>query len=157
MKKSRVSYKKPAIVSKDIKINSFNLNSRFYNSFNNFQTQNDLIPQVYASGSGSCFITTAVCDVLGLKDDNPIMNTLRQFRDTYMTTVNNGKEELGIYYEIFPKIIDIINARSDRKEIYKQVAKDTIIPAYNLIQRNRLEDAHEIYKQTCVRLIKTYL
>lgn len=32
----------------------------------------------------SCYITTAICHILGYEDDCPILETLRRFRDNYM-------------------------------------------------------------------------
>ena len=148
---------KPKITSKQIKVNYF-LNSRFFNSYDKFKS--DLIPNVYAQSgcaAGPCFITTAVCSSFGLPDDNPILNTLRQFRDTYMTVDKRKINEVGMYYQIAPLIVNAIDKRKDRDKIYSRIAFESIVPTYELILQNKLDDAYTGYKKLVFKMKKEFL
>lgn len=96
-------------------------------------------------GGGPCFITTAVCDHLGLPDDSDFLNTFRKFRDEFMGGKNS--EELQKYYTEAPAIVEKVND-SPRKSVIWQYAVDNyLVPAYFAIVRKDNEDAHGLYKK----------
>lgn len=53
--------------------------------------------------SGSCFITTVLCNVLGLSDNHETLNTLRNFRDNILQKDGCYKEILQVYDSISSK------------------------------------------------------
>lgn len=55
--------------------------------------------------SGSCFLTTAACEHMGLSDDCHELQTLRWFRDNVMAQTEQGRAEIAEYYRIAPGIV----------------------------------------------------
>ena len=104
-------------------------------------------------GGGMCFITTAVCDYLGIPDDenNTILNVFRKFRDEHM----GGKESdlVKEYYRIAPLMKDQLEC--DYKELHN-IAVTEIIPAYYCIRTDQPEDAKNIYLGMVTRLAGKY-
>ena len=99
--------------------------------------------QASAAGgsSGGCFITTAVCDHLGLPDDNAFLNTFRKFRDEWMG--GKANDEVKEYYRIAPSIAERIK---HDKEKLQSILNDSLVPAYFAILKGDNEKAHEIYR-----------
>lgn len=106
-----------------------------------------------SSGGGSmCFITTAVCDTLGLPDDNAILNDFRKFRDEHM----GGKKGLAKYYEIAPKIVAAIDG-VDSDEIYYDILITWLLPALKCIRAGEIKEAENIYTLMVISLENDYL
>lgn len=99
------------------------------------------------AGGGGCYITTAVCETLGLGDDCTILQTLRKFRDDYC----GGKPGLKVYYATAPRIVSAINARSDARECYRQLLRRYILPACHMIEGGCNDAAYRIYRAGCTR------
>ena len=106
-----------------------------------------------SSDSGSCFITTAVCEVFGLSDDNTFLNECRIFRDKHM----GGKEAVVEYYDIAPKIVAAINKTEDRKENFIDILVTWLLPALKAIHKNDYNEAESIYSHMVLSLRNTYL
>ncbi|WP_353507262.1 CFI-box-CTERM domain-containing protein [Variovorax sp. J22G40] len=51
-----------------------------------------------------CFLTSAACMHRGLPDDCHELNTLRNFRDTYLAQFSDGRALIAHYYEVAPAI-----------------------------------------------------
>lgn len=103
-----------------------------------------------SGGGGGCFITTAVCEHIGLPDDSDFLNTFRKFRDEFM----GGKlsDELKQYYAEAPAIVEKVNS-SPRKSVIWQYAVDNhLVPAYFAIVKKDNEYAHDLYKRMFVFL-----
>ncbi len=99
------------------------------------------------SDGGMCFITTAVCERLGLEDDNEILNTFRKFRDEHLF----GKSGVSEYYEKAPSIVQIIKD-SGAEEIYDELFLGFLMPAYLNIKKGNNEIAYKIYKEMCTNI-----
>ena len=95
--------------------------------------------------STGCFITTAVCENLGLTDDCYELTTLRSFRDRYMTACKDKVALLEQYYSTAPSIVHAIEHRADRNEIYSEILEQFIQPAIQSIESGADEKAKEIY------------
>lgn len=102
------------------------------------------------AGGGGCYITTAVCETLGLGDDCLILQTLRKFRDDYC----GGKPGLKAYYATAPGIVRAINARSDARECYRQILRRYILPACRMIECDCNDAAYRIYRAGCSRAMR---
>jgi len=103
-------------------------------------------------GGGLCFITTAVCEKLGLPDDNPILNEFRKFRDVHM----GGKEAVAEYYELAPKIVARIEElKAD--DVYYDILSKWLIPALKEIHHGNYDNAQAIYTEMVTRLKESYL
>lgn len=71
------------------------------------------------SSSSNCYITTIVCDKLGLEDDCSVLNTLREFRDNVMQQNFKYCKILFEYDVIGPKISEMIKNDTDTdKELW---------------------------------------
>jgi hypothetical protein len=73
--------------------------------------------------SGKCYITTACVEFMGLDDDCEELTVLRNFRDTYLASRNNGPELIQSYYQNAPKIVSNIRRREDKEEIFIRLYK----------------------------------
>lgn len=93
-------------------------------------------------GGGLCFITTVVCEYMGLPDDNEFLNTFRRFRDEHM----GGKNSLQLqeYYETAPKIVEIIK---DNPSMLSAILELYLAPAFLQIKMGQFDYAHEIYSE----------
>jgi hypothetical protein len=103
-----------------------------------------------ASGGGGCFITTAVCESRGESDDCPTLTKLRAFRDSYMQETKQRKDLVRLYYDCAPKIVERINARSDRQDFIEYLYCRFIVPACASIDRGNMLDAFNLYTQMIV-------
>ena len=102
-----------------------------------------------SSGGGPCFITTACCELLGLTDDNPILNTFRKFRDEHL----KGKVGVSEYYEIAPKILENME---DKNELYP-ILSEYLLPCYKLIKEEKHEEAYKLYSEMVTHMKATYI
>lgn len=102
-----------------------------------------------------CFLTSACVNFYGLKDNGYELNTLRQYRDSYLTRSKEGRELIQTYYQVSPVLVELINkdeARSDRYTyIYSQVQG-----ACAAIEKKHFLKAKTIYKDMVNTLIENY-
>ena len=92
-----------------------------------------------------CYITTAVCDTLGLPDDCHELTTLRWFRDEVMERTQAGREEVAEYYKTAPKIVKAINERPDSDALYRRLYLTSIQPAVLAVRLGHMQAAHALY------------
>jgi hypothetical protein len=104
------------------------------------------------SGSG-CFLTTACVETLGFPDNCDELTTLRQFRDSFMLSFDEGKAEVKEYYERAPKIVKAISARPDAPMIYRRIFEEIILPCVKFIKQGHLEPARATYKKALLQFV----
>ena len=104
-----------------------------------------------------CYITTAVCESLGKGDDCYELNLLRDFRDNYLLSNEDGKKLVDEYYDIAPTIVKRINKCDDAKGIYHTLWEDYIQPCIKMIESGKLTDCGQKYKEMVTTLQKKYL
>jgi hypothetical protein len=95
----------------------------------------------------ACFITTAMCRHDEKPDDCDELETLRKFRDTYMMETQERIDKTQLYYRIAPVLVNKINRRSDKDEIYNVIRDRYIMPSVKSIKENRLNDAENTYTE----------
>ena len=105
------------------------------------------------SSSGGSLLTSACVEYLGKPDDCEELTALRNFRDTYMQSTEEGKKLVDEYYVIAPKIVEKINA-SDKKELYYRYISQVIDKCVCLIKHNELEKTLNEYKSMVLFLKK---
>lgn len=93
---------------------------------------------------GGCFITTAMVDHFGLADDGVELTTLRNFRDTYMKSTEQGKKEVEEYYQLARDIDGKL--RSIKDETVWEKIRSFINDAVFAIQAKNNLEAYFIYK-----------
>ena len=105
-------------------------------------------------GSG-CFITTACIESRGLPVDCYELETLRKFRDNWVSKHENGPAEIGIYYEIAPKIVEKLDCLPNSKEIYEKIYQEVVLKCVRFIEEGKEEDAYLLYKNASFDLKKS--
>ena len=98
-----------------------------------------------------CFLTTACISSRGLSDNCEELTVLRAFRDGYMRSVPEGPALIDRYYAIAPGIVEAINKRPNRKEIYDGIYA-TIRLCLEAIYKGVHPLALETYKSMVTRL-----
>ena len=95
--------------------------------------------------SGGCYLTTAMCNILGYDDDNYYLQTLWTFRDTVLK--NDPRYiPLLLCYDIYgPMIAAELFKDTDRTEIANTLLTQYITQAINAIEEEKTEIATNIY------------
>lgn len=93
-----------------------------------------------------CYITTAVCENMGFADDCEELTLLRQFRDGYMMSLEDGEQLVNEYYECAPGIVAAINTRTDSDKIYRRLYDVYISPCVAMIKEGKLKECLGHYK-----------
>jgi hypothetical protein len=75
-----------------------------------------------------CFFTTAACEVVGLADDCWELNTLRGFRDGYLSQRRDGAADVARYYAEGAMILDALKRRPDAVSRLLELYWLTILP-----------------------------
>lgn len=110
----------------------------------------------HESSSSGCFLTSACTAARGLPDDCHELETLRNFRDSWLKQQPNGIELIAQYYEVAPKIVASIDTKSDRFEIYDRIYRDMVTPCVELIGKGKQQEALEVYQREALELQKTF-
>lgn len=97
--------------------------------------------------SGGCFITTAICEEMRLDDDCYYLTTLRDFRDNVMLPDAKWRELVQDYYRIAPDIVQVINTRTDKSQVYKMMREEYLIPCIALIEKKDNFNAIQLYRE----------
>jgi hypothetical protein len=101
--------------------------------------------------SPACFITTAICDILGKADDCDELQTLRQFRNTYMLSDTERRGLVDLYYETAPAIAKRMRENDDRHQEATSLYDEHIAPAVDAIKAGRDEEGMRIYSAMMAR------
>lgn len=97
------------------------------------------------SSGSACFLTTAACAARGLPDDCDVLQTYRRYRDQVLMTNPAGRALVDRYYSIAPGIVEAIEARQDRMDIYETMWTRYLKPGYQLVLANKNEEAKDLY------------
>lgn len=105
---------------------------------------------------GGCYITSACLAALRENfDDNCYeLSVLRKFRDTWLK--EHYPEEIRMYYEQAPRVVDAIDAREDHMEIYRSIYNRMVIPSVRALEQNAPETAHRLYRDYYCMLEELY-
>jgi len=105
-------------------------------------------PNTGGDGGGtSCFLTTAAVRYMGQKDNGEVLNTLRNFRDTYMQKDREKNKDVQWYYTNAPRIMRALDARKDAGPVYREMYNDYIVPAYQKIKAGKNAEAYADYRR----------
>ena len=104
-----------------------------------------------------CYITTAVCRSMNKPDDCYELNTLRAYRDGYLSESEGGHEIVEEYYNIAPTIVKRIDRQENADDIYRSIWEKYLSPCISLIEENRNEECKDLYISMVRRLEKEYL
>ena len=104
-----------------------------------------------------CYITTAVCESRNQPDDCYELETLRNYRDTYLMQTEEGRTIVEEYYEIAPGIVTILNMQKDVRKVYEEIYRDYLMPCIRYIEDGQKEECKELYMQMVKQLQRQYL
>lgn len=104
-----------------------------------------------------CYITTAVCKSLGRPDDCYELNTLRDYRDSYLLSTDEGKEMVQEYYNIAPTIVKRIDKKKESDKIYEEIWKTYLSPCITMIENGENEKCRDLYSSMVRKLEAQYL
>ena len=104
-----------------------------------------------------CFITTAVCDSLHKGDDCYELTAFRRFRDDWLARQADGPALIEEYYDVAPKIVEMINIKSNRNEIYQEILNEYLEPCLTLIEGKRYKACKSLYIEMVKKLQHRYL
>lgn len=115
------------------------------NIYNNL-TNNKSSNSSYTKKSG-CFVTTAVCDILGKDDKCFELEILRKFRDEELLT-DKGLEKLVFeYYRISPRFVNKILTLEKNEEFAKFLLNEYINNIIESIQNGNKYKAIDLYQK----------
>ena len=100
-----------------------------------------------------CFLTTACTETMGLADDCHQLATLRTYRDHYLARQPGGRRQISLYYDVAPRVVTELAARSDCTAIYERLYHTDIRQTLALIQDGKYEGAHNVYAAMVQRLV----
>lgn len=103
-----------------------------------------------------CYITTAVCDTFGKTDDCYELTLLRDYRDTYLASLDGGEELIQEYYDVAPTIVKHINCSASSHEVYQDIWKTYLQPCIAMIENNKLEECRNLYQEMVYHLRDEY-
>lgn len=109
------------------------------------------------SGTSGYFLTSACVHAKNLPDDCEELESLRNFRDSFLMATEQGRMEVKEYYTVAPKIVAAIDARSDAGAVWKELFSTVITPAVAYIKDGRQEEAHRLYRDCVLRLQEQYV
>ncbi len=95
--------------------------------------------------SDGCYITTAVCEELGKPDDCYELTQFRHFRDDWLSFQPDGKELIKLYYKTAPRIVQKIDSRPEKHEIYAYLRDTFLSKCLGFIESGKNEKCKHIY------------
>lgn len=95
--------------------------------------------------SGGCYLTTAMCQILGYDDNCDTLETLRGYRDWYMINNPLHYELLDEYKVVGPLIAEKLLNDTHKMYIVDEMITSYIAPALDFIFNERYEDALNTY------------
>lgn len=104
----------------------------------------------------NCYLTTAMCDILGQEDHGHILETLRNFRDTVMKNDPKYTPLLDEYNTIGPEISKNLYQDEQNKIIANSMLYLRIYQAIDNIKNKNYEEAINIYKDMTETLKEIY-
>ena len=127
-------------LSTDIECGSFcRAYSRDYNTIRNANEYS------INHSKSRCYLTTMLCNILKLPDNNIYLETMRNFRKNILQKDEKYKSLLVEYDIIGPKIAECLNNDPTKNSIAKQYFNNYIIPITNLINEKKYDLAVSIY------------
>lgn len=106
--------------------------------------------------SGGCYLTSACMYSKGLPDDCYELETLRNFRDTWLKNSEEGQEIIKEYYEVAPKIVSAINETKESKKVYDMLYEKMVQPCVKLIEQKKYKETVHLYRSMTMQLKEEY-
>lgn len=104
-----------------------------------------------------CFVTTAVCQGLHKQQDCKELTMMKQYRDGYMLSLENGEALIHEYYDIAPTIVKRIAKEASPEEKYLYLWNHYIKKCVELLEHNQNEQCKDLYEAMMTELREEYL
>lgn len=111
---------------------------------------------IFKKSDSSCYLTTAMCKVLGKEDDCFELETLRQYRDSYMKHDEKFDPALEDYNKIGPIISEKIMNDENKEQIALIMKYIYIDRAIFHIANNENIEAYNVYLDMTIDLMENY-
>lgn len=100
-----------------------------------------------------CYLTTACVKHMKeeFDDDCYELTTLRWFRDNFVS-----KEDIELYYEVAPKVVENIDKLEDSETIYQYIYTNIVDACVKAIEHGEYEFAYNRYKSSVLALSKQF-
>lgn len=108
------------------------------------------------NSSSTCYLTTIVCSILGKKDDDQVLNTMRSFRDNVMQKQEEYFDKLLDYDNVGPILSYKLFTDKDNKVISELLYEDVLTPISQDINKKEYDKAVEKYEIMTLSLINYY-
>ena len=108
------------------------------------------------ASSVGCYLTTAMCNILGYPDNNYYLETLRKFRDTVLQQDFKYIPLLLSYDTIGPQIAYELENDENKVEIATNLFNKFITASVTAIENNKVNDAVNIYVAMTQSLAERY-
>jgi hypothetical protein len=112
-------------------------------------------PQPGQSQPGGCFITTACCEVIGLRDDCFELRALRHFRDAAMAATPDGRADVRRYYAAAPRIVAEILRRGEERLLLSEYVR-AILPSALAARLGLVALPRRLYSRMMRRMMARY-
>ena len=104
-----------------------------------FPAQNRGISEWEDGGKGcdfGCFITTAAVKYMGEDDNSYVLNSLRNYRDSYMLVDPKLQEMVDEYYKTAPHIVEKLESHFEAESVFTEIYSKYLLPAVEAIEQN---------------------
>lgn len=98
-------------------------------------------------GGGGCFISEATMAAGGQGDNDPTLQTLRQFRDQVMMANPVGQAMVQEYEMIAPIVVEAVSQRPDAMQIFAAIKQQFLDKAVESIQQGDMNAAFQTYAE----------
>lgn len=122
-----------------------------YVSYDSYCSSNYDSCTYYNNGNSGCFLSTACVVHKGLNDNCYELAKLREFRDNYLLSFEAGRQDVKEYYEIAPKIVELICESSCASSTFEDIY-NMILVCVDYIENGKFDEAHKYYKDFVMEL-----
>jgi hypothetical protein len=102
-----------------------------------------------------CFLTTACVNYYSLPDNGYELTTLRNYRDTYLSSSNGGKKLIQEYYRVSPEIVKLADNDTNKEKVYEYIYSEIQSACVEIEKQNYLS-AKKVYVNLVKTLMKKY-
>lgn len=100
-----------------------------------------------------CFLTSACCAVIGLNDRRWELETLRKFRDGWLSSFAEGRADIARYYREAPAVAQLLVSSPAGRRRLLGLYWRYIIPSALLVKAGANRMAHRLYRKMMVDLL----
>ena len=104
-----------------------------------------------------CYVTTAVCQNLNKGENCEELRLIKEFRDGYLASTQEGAALIEEYYDIAPTLVKRIAKDADAQAKYIWLWNTYLAPCVAFIKAGRQEECKETYCGMMEELRKEYM